>query len=83
MEFSREEGLLDNGEKKPYKMKITTECTEDEIAELLNNINIEYTSNSQEENYIKIKERLENKGLKINEEEVFDDDTIVLTVNLD
>ena len=31
---------------------------------------------------IKIKERLENKGMKINQEEVLEDNSIMLTVNI-
>ena len=82
-DFFNLEFYRDNSEQEPYVMKITTDCKEDEIVDLINDINSEYTLNSQEENYIKIKERLSKKGLQINEEEVFEDDTIVLTVNLE
>ena len=67
----------------PYRMKITTKCAENEVESFINDINSEYRLNTQEENYIKIKERLEKQNLKIEEEEVFEDDTIVLTVNID
>ncbi|MCR4880923.1 MAG: hypothetical protein K6A44_03110 [bacterium] len=66
----------------PFTMKITADCSEEEITELINEFNSEYALNTQEENYIKIKERLEEQGLKIEEEEVFEDDVIVLTVNI-
>lgn len=67
----------------PYKMKITTNCSENELQNFVENINSEYTSNSQEENYLKIKERLDKQNMRIAEEEVFEDNTIVLTVNID
>ena len=67
----------------PYRMKITTNCNEDTLQSFIEDINAEYTSNTQEENYIKIKERLDKQNLRIAEEEVYEDDTIVLTVNID
>lgn len=73
---------FDSKEAIPFTMKITAECSEDDIEELVNEFNSEYAMNTQEENYIKIKERLEEQGLKIDEEEVYDDDVIVLTVNI-
>lgn len=50
---------------------------------MMNDISEEYTKNAQEISYNKIKERLEQKNLEINEEEVLEDDTIVLTINLE
>ena len=73
---------FDSKESVPFTIKITAECTEEEISEFIKEINTEYALNTQEENYIKIKERLEEQGLKIDEEEVYDDDVIVLTVNI-
>ena len=67
----------------PYIMKITTKCNENELQNFVSDINSEYTRNTQEENYIKIKERLDKQNMRIAEEEVFDDDTIVLTINID
>lgn len=67
----------------PYNMKITTKCKESELQTFIDDINSEYTKNTQEENYIKIKERLDKNNMKIREEEVFDDDTIVLTIDID
>ena len=37
----------------------------------------------QEETYMKIKERISNKNLKIDNEEILEDDSIVLTINID
>lgn len=53
------------------------------LNELVENIGSEYAINAQEISYNKIKERLEAQNLSITEEEVFDDNTIVLTVDLD
>ena len=53
------------------------------LDELVENLGNEYTSNAQEISYNKIKERLEEQNLEIEEEEIYDDNTIVLTVNLE
>lgn len=53
------------------------------LNELVEDIGSEYAINAQEISYNKIKERLEAQNLSITEEEVFDDNTIVLTVDLD
>ena len=73
------------GEEKPepYKMLIEAVCDETRIDELIGDISEQYTSNTQEESYKKIKERLEKHKLKISEEEVLDDNSIVLTINVD
>ena len=73
-------GSLDS---EPYKMFIKTECSEDDISELISDISDQYTSNTQEESYNKIKKRLEKHNLEISEEEVLDDNSIVLTVNIE
>lgn len=65
----------------PYKLKIKYN-EEDSLKNLLENIHSEYTSNTQEASYNKVIQRLEEKNMQY-EEEVYDDDTIVLTVNLD
>ncbi len=62
------------------KVSLINDCDE---TELINDINSEYALNCQEETYIKIKERLERKNLKIAEEEILEDDSIMLTINLD
>ncbi|MBR6298739.1 MAG: hypothetical protein IKR34_05795 [Candidatus Gastranaerophilales bacterium] len=56
---------------------------EDSPVEMLGEISDEYNKNVQEISYNKIKERLEAKNMEINEEEILEDDTIVLTVNLE
>lgn len=67
---------------KPYMLKVysTTNCDETAV---VSDLNSEYALNVQEETYIKIKERLSKKNLKIDEEEILEDDSIMLTVNLD
>ena len=49
----------------------------------MQDIGNEYTINAQEVSYNKIKERLEEQNLDIENEEIYDDNTIVLTVNLE
>lgn len=80
--YREKQTAFDFKEAIPFNMKITADCSEEEITELINEFNAEYALNTQEENYIKIKERLEEQGLKIEEEEVYDDDVIVMTVNI-
>ncbi len=67
---------------KPYTM-VATYNKDYGLNELVENLGSEYASNAQEISYNKIKERLEKQNLEIEEEEVFDDNTIVLTVNLE
>lgn len=67
---------------KPYKMKVSYN-DDYNLNEFIENIGSEYASNAQEISYNKIKERLLQQNLEISDEEVFDDNTIVLTVNLD
>ncbi len=69
-------------EEKPYKLKISC-CEQKNIKEFINNISSQYTINTQEASYNKIKERLKEQNLEIEDEEVFEDNTIVLTVNLE
>ena len=65
----------------PYKLNVYSPTSCDETM-VINDLNNEYALNAQEETYIKLKERLESKNLKIYEEEVLEDDSIMLTVNL-
>ena len=53
------------------------------VDDLVNDIGSEYCANAQEISYNKIKERLEKQNLTIDDEEIYDDNTIVLTINLD
>lgn len=66
----------------PYKVRITYH-NENGVAELLSNLGNEYSTNAQEISYNKIKERLEYQNLEIENEEVYEDNTIVLTINLE
>jgi hypothetical protein len=75
LEFTKQENL-------PYKIKITYNNAYN-LDEFVDNIGNEYTSNAQEASYNKIKERLEEQNLEIEQEEIYDDNTIVLTVNLE
>ena len=76
IEFSRENS------QKPYKIKISY-VNEQNLDGFVENIAVEYGANAQEISYNKIKERLEQHNLSISQEEVFEDNSIVLTVNLD
>ena len=77
MNFVRED------KSQPYKMsmKFPSDCDkmQEEIAQ---NLYEEYGSNTQEETYIKIKEKIENTNMYIEDEEILDDDSIVLTINI-
>ena len=53
------------------------------VNELTTNLEEEYTANVQEVSYNKIKERLAQKNLSIDSEEILEDDSIVLTINLE
>lgn len=67
---------------KPYYLKIT--CLDsDNPEEKLNDINSEYALNTQEETYLSIVEKLKDNNMKLENEEVLEDNTIVLTVNLE
>ena len=67
---------------KPYTLKIT--CNEkDNSDEKVNDISSEYGTNVQEAAYLSIVEKLKDNNMQIEEETVEDDNTIVLTVNLE
>ena len=69
-------------ESTPYTIEI--KCHDNMSAnELIKNIAEGYNLNAQEISYNTIKENLQKENLLINEEEIFDDNTIVLTVNLE
>ncbi len=65
----------------PFALRI--DSVEENTDEIANDINSEYALNVQEQTYNKIKERLKNRNLEINEEEVLEDDSIMLTVYID
>lgn len=69
-------------EEKPYNLIIssTKEFNANEMVEDLNN---EYTLNVQEESYLSIVEKLKENNMEIEDEEILEDNTIVLTVNVE
>ncbi len=69
-------------EDKPYNLKIT--CPErDNAEEKAGDLNSEYALNVQEDAYLHIIDKLKENNMQIEEEEVMEDNTIVLTVNID
>lgn len=67
---------------KPYMLRVYSSTSCDETV-IVDDLNSEYALNVQEETYIKIKERLSKRNLNIDEEEILEDDSIMITVNLD
>ena len=66
----------------PYKLKIS--CRENDSAEeKVNDVSSEYALNVQEAAYLSIVEKLKENNMQIEEESVEDDNTIVLTINLE
>ncbi len=71
-----------SGEQKAYTVKIS--CSSNENAEeKLGDINSEYALNVQEDAYLHIIDRLKDNNMEVESEEVMDDNTIVLTVNIE
>ena len=69
-------------EDKPYNVKI--HCLEhDNAEEKVSDLNNEYAMNVQEDAYLHILDKLKENNMQIEQEEVMDDNTIVLTVNID
>lgn len=66
----------------PYKVFMSYNGNKN-IDNFLNDINTEYSANVQEISYNKIKDNLEAQNLEIEEEEILEDNTIVLTINLE
>ena len=67
---------------KPYFLTIKY-LEKDNIEEKMNDLSSEYALNVQEDAYLGIVEKLKENNMEIEEEEVLDDNTIVLTVNLE
>lgn len=67
---------------KPYSVVIRYLSTED-VEEKVDNLTSEYAINVQEECYNNIVAKLNDNNMEIESEEVCDDDTIVITVNLE
>ena len=69
-------------EDKPYNIRIS--CLSQEGAEeKIDDLNNEYAMNVQEDAYLHIIDKLKENNMQIEHEEVMDDNTIVLTVNID
>lgn len=69
-------------EDKPYFLTVTCLDT-DNAEEKLNDLSTEYALNVQEETYLSIIDKLKDNNMEVEDEEVLDDNTIVLTVNID
>ena len=67
---------------KPYFLTIKY-LEKDNVEEKMNDLSSEYALNVQEDAYLSIVEKLKENNMEIEEEEVLDDNTIVLTVNLE
>ena len=67
---------------KPYFLMIKYLDTES-AEQKLNDLSSEYALNVQEESYRSITEKLKENNMEIENEEVYDDNTIVLTINLE
>ena len=69
-------------ESKPYNLRIS--CLEkDNAEEKVGDLSTEYTMNVQEDAYLHIIDKLKENNMDIESEEVLDDNTIVLTVNIE
>lgn len=71
-----------NSESEPYTLKVS--CNESDNAEAkLNDLNAEYALNVQEDAYLNLIENLKENNMEIENEVVEEDNTIVLTINLE
>lgn len=66
----------------PYSLHILCKET-DNAQEKVDDLNSEYTLNVQEETYLNLISKLKDSNMQVESEEVLDDNTIVLTVNLE
>jgi len=66
----------------PYILEVKY-INDNNLEEIVQNLDIEYEQNVQENTYLKIKDRLDKKNLQIDSEEILEDDSILLTINLD
>lgn len=69
-------------ENEAYKVVIS-HFENDNAKEKINDLNDEYNLNVQEESYLSIVEKLKENSMEIENEEVLEDNTIVLTINLE
>lgn len=64
------------------KIEFPDDCMEMQ-AEVAASLYEEYGGNTQEETYIRIKEKIDESNMYIEDEEILEDDSIVLTINLE
>lgn len=64
-----------------YIMNITHK--ENDNIDIVNELGEEYQLNAQEKSYIDLKKKIEKQNLEIDSEEVLEDNSIMITVNLD
>lgn len=76
LSFTKYEG------KENYSLKISC-ADEDSADEKANDLLSEYSLNVQEDAYLHILQKLKENNLQVEEETVEDDNTIVLTINID
>ena len=69
-------------EDKPFRLKVACLNTDNAEAKV-EDLNSEYALNVQENAYLQIIDKLKDNNLQIESEEVSEDNTIVLTINLD
>ena len=69
-------------DEKPYNVKIS--CSEqDNAEEKVGDLSSEYAMNVQEDAYLHIIDKLKENNMQVEQEEVMDDNTIVLTINIE
>ena len=67
---------------KPYNLRIS--CLEKaNVEEKVGDLSNEYAMNVQEDAYLHIIDKLKENNMQVEEEEVMEDNTIVLTINID
>ena len=71
-----------DSESEAYNVVIS-HLEKDNAEEKIQDLASEYSSNVQEESYLSIIEKLKENNLTLENEEVLEDDTIVLTINLE
>ena len=71
-----------HSENEPYSLKISGSDTNNS-QEKVNNLESEYAINVQENAYMQIMEKLKENNMQLEDEVVEEDNTIVLTINID
>jgi hypothetical protein len=80
--FDMEMIYYKKGNSNGYTLDITHITNKSECEELMQDLNEEYGLNIQEITYNKIKERLAQENLRLENEEILDDESIVLTIEV-